>query len=606
MINPNKGKIVSVADQQDLRKLLRKFETQKEAKPQTPKDLEYAVRLIEHYQSLQETGGHLVKLFQPGPLGIDKYPNHKAFFDATARYKEVLFRAANRCFAEGTLVATPSGPVKIEELRVGDDVYDCHGNPTKVVDVHDNGVSPTVSLVHRGMEYARCTPEHEFDALNKRHNPYKRERVKAENLGHKKVPRRIDINAPLGAVDEPHAYVIGAFLGDGSCTVSTNTRLYFASEDNLVPNKIAEILGTTAIFCGGHGWRFKVDKPFNHHDNWLNGRLGPQKIVDLEVIKTWNRKSLLNFVAGLIDTDGSLANGKTGQQLSLTNQSRSIIDAFCYAVLALWNEQCRLKIDDREKYVKGPCYVASVTNFFSLKKICDELAPFLAHKRKADFKNCFGKRSLKGSLKLSPIPSTECRVYDITVAHSEHFFLLANGLCVSNCGKTESGGFAASSWTTGLYPDWWEGRIFNKPTFGWVVGRTYEDVKAVLQEKLLGPPPYGTGLIPKDCILDVKIRPNSGGCVDTVFILHKPTGKVSRIKFKCYEQGAEAFQGAAPDWIWMDEEPTGKDAMLLWNQAYVRLTTTNGSMLITFTPLSGWTQMVKDFSETSVDLTPKN
>lgn len=189
--------------------------------------------------------------------------------------------------------------------------------------------------------------------------------------------------------------------------------------------------------------------------------------------------------------------------------------------------------------------------------------------------------------------------FDATADYKEVLFRASN-----RSGKSESGGYTATSWATGIYPDWWQGRVFEKENYGWVVGRTYEDVKMVLQEKLLGAP-RGTGLLPKSSILNVTVRPNSGGCADMIYIRHEPTGKVSRMKFKCYEQGAEAFQGAAPDWIWFDEEPTGKDAQLLWNQSYIRLTTTNGSFIITFTPLSGWTPMVKEFSETATDVTPE-
>jgi phage terminase large subunit-like protein len=188
--------------------------------------------------------------------------------------------------------------------------------------------------------------------------------------------------------------------------------------------------------------------------------------------------------------------------------------------------------------------------------------------------------------------------FDATATHKEVLFRAANRI-----GKSESGAYATACWATGLYPDWWNGRRFDKATYGWVCGDTNDTVRTILQDKLLGTP-QGTGLLPKELIEDVVVRPNTGGTVDMIYVRHQPTGKISRIKFKTYQSGPDSFYGAAPDYVWMDEEPSGKDAQLIWNQCYIRLLTTNGTLIITFTPLMGWTPLVKNFSETAEDLTP--
>jgi phage terminase large subunit-like protein len=187
--------------------------------------------------------------------------------------------------------------------------------------------------------------------------------------------------------------------------------------------------------------------------------------------------------------------------------------------------------------------------------------------------------------------------FDATATHKEVLFRAANRV-----GKSVAGAYCGTCWATGLYPDWWEGRVFDKQTKGWVCGDTNDTVRTILQEKLLGQP-FGTGLIPAESLLDVVIRPNTGGTVDTIYVKNE-NGKTSRMKMKTYQSGAESFYGDDPDWGWMDEEPGGKDAQLIWNQMYMRLLTTNGSLLITFTPLLGWTPLVRSFSETAVDLTP--
>lgn len=188
--------------------------------------------------------------------------------------------------------------------------------------------------------------------------------------------------------------------------------------------------------------------------------------------------------------------------------------------------------------------------------------------------------------------------FDATKKYKQCLFRAAN-----RAGKTISGAYTVTCWATGLYPDWWEGRKFDKATYGWVCGDTNDTVRTILQAELLGTP-HGTGMIPKKNILDVVVRPNTGGTVDTIFVKHEPTGKVSQIKLKTYQSGPDSFYGKACDYVWLDEEPSGKDAPLIWNQCYTRLMTTRGNMIVTFTPLLGWTPILKDYCENADDLTP--
>ena len=71
-------------------------------------------------------------------------------------------------------------------------------------------------------------------------------------------------------------------------------------------------------------------------------------------------------------------------------------------------------------------------------------------------------------------------------------------------GKTVAGGFEAAMHATGLYPAWWMGRRFERPTIAWVAGVTGESTRDNPQRILLGRPgQIGTGAIPKDAIVEV-------------------------------------------------------------------------------------------------------
>lgn len=156
-------------------------------------------------------------------------------------------------------------------------------------------------------------------------------------------------------------------------------------------------------------------------------------------------------------------------------------------------------------------------------------------------------------------------------------------------GKTIAGGFEAVCHLTGNYPDWWEGRRFPRPIRAWACGTTGQTVRDVLQRKLLGPADnMGTGLIPGDTILDTKRRAGSvPDTIETVYVRHS-TGGVSSLTLKSYEQGRKAFEGDEQDMIMLDEEPP----VAIYTECLTRTMTTQGLVMLLFTPLQGLSDTV--------------
>lgn len=88
--------------------------------------------------------------------------------------------------------------------------------------------------------------------------------------------------------------------------------------------------------------------------------------------------------------------------------------------------------------------------------------------------------------------------------------------------------------------------------------------------------PHFLNLCPKDRLIQfhetefwARIRRDDGG-VCTIF-------------FKPYEQGRDKWQGAAVDFMWLDEEPPED----IYREGLARLIDKSGDMLLTFTPVSG-------------------
>ncbi len=163
-------------------------------------------------------------------------------------------------------------------------------------------------------------------------------------------------------------------------------------------------------------------------------------------------------------------------------------------------------------------------------------------------------------------------------------------MAANRVGKTEGmGGYELTLHLTGQYPDWWVGRRFSKPIKAWAAGDTNQTTRDILQAKLFGPiDTIGTGLIPGDCIVDYKRKASSvPDTIETAYIRHV-SGGISVLGLKSYEQGRKSFQGTEQDVILLDEEP----AEDIYLECLTRTMTTHGLIMLTFTPLSGVSNVV--------------
>jgi len=170
--------------------------------------------------------------------------------------------------------------------------------------------------------------------------------------------------------------------------------------------------------------------------------------------------------------------------------------------------------------------------------------------------------------------------------HRERLFLAAN-----RTGKSITGAYETSVHLSGLYPHWWVGKRFTRPNRWWVAGDTSKTVRDIVQEAILGPArAIGTGMLPGNTI--IRCTPKSGipDAVDTVHVRHI-SGGTSVLQFKSYDQGREAFQGTEQDGIWLDEECP----MNIYAECLIRTMTTDGTLIVTFTPLLGLTELVLSF-----------
>lgn len=170
--------------------------------------------------------------------------------------------------------------------------------------------------------------------------------------------------------------------------------------------------------------------------------------------------------------------------------------------------------------------------------------------------------------------------------YRERLFMAGNQL-----GKTLAGAAEAAMHLTGKYPDWWEGKRYDKPIVAIAGSESYELTRDGVQRLLVGPPmteeEWGTGYIPKADIISSTRRSGVSGALDSITVRHV-SGGTSTLLFKAYEQGRGKWQANTVDYIWFDEEPPED----VYFEGITRTNATQGLIAVTFTPLKGMSSVV--------------
>ena len=511
------------------------------------------------------------------------YPESRPNEAQTIFFKDagvIKFRyliGGNGCLAEGTLVATPSGPVPIEKLKVGDTVYSEEGKEIKILKTFNTGRKEVVELTNRGRVWAESTFDHVW--LMERKGGLRESAV--SNFKRDDLIIRKELNLPLGNKNVPEAYAIGALLGDGCSTSGSKNRITISGMYEKLISKVSSQLHGSYFKCPSNNYTWKIhiddeEKP-TLYKQWCEGRLAHEKIVDLEELKTWDRESLLQFMAGLIDTDGSVYLKRDAVCVQLGMQAKSVIDAAKYCALALWQTEFSEDIDDRDRYKNGPVYsIRHSSNAFTLR-IIKELDPYLtveSKKWKPEYSDLTSKRSRHDAVGYKFGQRRIVQTYDIHVDSLTNLYCLANGLVTHNSGKSAVGGREMTWLIQDKHPYWdmpedWKTR----PLQCLVIGKS----RSILENEI-----WSKKIKPFFAAGDWK--ETRGGNV-LQHVEHRELGH--KIIFLSHSDGSQKaidnLQAYDADIVWLDEMPA-KQAVLEETQRRARRP--NTLWFATFTPKS--------------------
>lgn len=185
--------------------------------------------------------------------------------------------------------------------------------------------------------------------------------------------------------------------------------------------------------------------------------------------------------------------------------------------------------------------------------------------------------------------------------YHQRFLMAANRV-----GKSYSEAMEMSMHLTGKYPEWYEGKRFDKPISAWAIGITNDSTRKVLQKELFGTivsrdeKSLGTGSIPRADI-DFETMEQERNLIKVCRIKHHDAyGEFdgwSTLEFRSTQQGQHALMGANIDYIWMDEEDP-YDSLNLYMQCLTRTMTCKGYVTLTATPENGRTALIDKFYKT--------
>ena len=174
----------------------------------------------------------------------------------------------------------------------------------------------------------------------------------------------------------------------------------------------------------------------------------------------------------------------------------------------------------------------------------------------------------------------------------------------NRCGKTYTIAGMIAAHLTGMYPEWWEGRKYDRPVTCYFAGQSAEHNRLTPQEMLFGTQnrmleeEVGTGFLPRDLIIPNSLILEKKGAIQGASIRHS-SGGASTFQFKSYEQGkaGQAAQGFSADIVVVDEQPPVE----FFSEIVKRTMTTKGLVLQAFTPLRGNNEMIEKLWTLPID-----
>ena len=391
------------------------------------------LRTLKHQVIQSNFGGKLLPRNPQQELAVDMLKG-----DSTTVKLVTGTWGSGKAQPDDTIIPTPNGYKRLDELKVGDFVFDRKGNPTKVLGIYPQGEKEVYKVTFSDGRTTLCNDEHLWSYVTSKGNLKTVTLREMIDTGLQKNDGSYRYRIPLcNPVEYEHKdfpvdpYVIGAFLGDGCCLEKT---LNFSSQDIELVETITKLLFADTFFKyidNNYTWFFKKDgqilktaEVFKDLDGIMEYSYN-KKIPEQYLFGDIQQRYAL--LQGLLDTDGSIDKEKgrisyTSTSLTLINQVASI----CHSL----GMSTHFDEDRQDKYTKGVCYNLRISCPYYQKEKLFRLSRKrnIALSLKNDDK-IYGKRiTIRHVEKLNQTMPMRC----IYVDNEEHLYLTNDYIVTHN------------------------------------------------------------------------------------------------------------------------------------------------------------------------------
>lgn len=255
-------------------------------------------------------------------------------------------------------VLTPSGWIKMGDLKIGDNIITPEGETSKITGIFPQGKKEIYEIIFHDGSKTRCCKEHLWECYYPNNKNYRQGSEKKvvtteqiikhlEYQKNKKSKDNVNISIDLikprdiPDVELPlNPYLLGVIIGDGSVSTLPVT---ISNADNELINTVSKIITEEFTQC-----KFKkknsslyeysislnrsleekfIKNPLNQiiKDLGLFGKKSYEKSIPEIYFRASNRQKL-ELIRGLFDTDGTVGNEKNHGSVSFTTTSEVLAE----------------------------------------------------------------------------------------------------------------------------------------------------------------------------------------------------------------------------------------------------------------------------------------
>ncbi len=245
------------------------------------------------------------------------------FKDTTNKYNpnkdSGFIGQTNLCVSGETKILTDKGHVQISDL-VNQEVNIWNGSEWSNVTIKQTGTDKPLLKIHfSNGESLECTYYHNF-WVQKKYNS-KPEKVEAQDLkvGDKLIKYNLPVVSNESDIEFPYAYTSGVFSGDGSVNKNGSSAVYlYGIKKELVP-----YLDIRNKRQGSKYYSRELDS-IATYDDVKQDRIRCDLPLDIPAkftvpLKGYTIESRLNWLAGLLDTDGCVQSNGSNQSIVISS-----------------------------------------------------------------------------------------------------------------------------------------------------------------------------------------------------------------------------------------------------------------------------------------------